>query len=213
MSRALIRLKTGRSIGNEAVLVAGFLAAFRTILLLIRLLVSLVVLAFNWSSWPWKAYSWTLQLQQPWLQYGSPLYPVQWRRPWTQFCVQRKHTFLERPQLYSSQGTSSRSDSESCSALLNKEEFMKDEYNLKQGTWDFERFTHDYYEYEQGQTLIIVRGRLRQNISFWKSIGANCFVLDIIQNAFLTTSPLSLNKNNKSTLLDPDFVCEAIQDL
>jgi hypothetical protein len=37
---------------------------------------------------------------------------------------------------------------------------MKDEYVL--------RFAHKYHEYEQGQKNIIVKGRLKSHIDFWK---------------------------------------------
>lgn len=53
---------------------------------------------------------------------------------------------------------------------------MKDEYNF-----DYERFTNDYYEYEQGQKHIIVKGRLKKNLHFWKELNASNFVLDLIE--------------------------------
>jgi hypothetical protein len=46
---------------------------------------------------------------------------------------------------------------------------LKEEY-------DSQRFTHDFFEYEQGQKQIIVRGRLKQHLDFWKNIGANDFI-------------------------------------
>ena len=56
---------------------------------------------------------------------------------------------------------------------------MKDEYEF-----DSELFTHDYYEYEQGQKHILVRGRLKPNINFWRDIGASDFILDAIVNGY-----------------------------
>lgn len=47
---------------------------------------------------------------------------------------------------------------------------LKDEY-----CFDSDHFTNDYYEYEQGQKHIIVRGRLKKSIQFWRDIGANAF--------------------------------------
>ena len=89
---------------------------------------------------------------------------------------------------------------------------MKDEY-----AFDFNRFTTDYFEYEQGQKHIIARSGIKENLSSWKSTGASNFVLHLIENGYklqlYSNSPKSLNKNNKSALLESEFVAEAIQDL
>ena len=77
--------------------------------------------------------------------------------------------------------------------------------------------TTDYFEYEQNQTNIIVNGRLKQNIEFWRNIGANSFVLDVIENGykipFYSCPPKMMLKNNKSALSNAEFVVEAIADL
>jgi hypothetical protein len=52
----------------------------------------------------------------------------------------------------------------------------KDEYQF-----DYTMFTHDFHEYEQGQKCIIVKGRLRKNIQFWRDIGASDFILDVLK--------------------------------
>lgn len=87
----------------------------------------------------------------------------------------------------------------------------KDEY------FDYTRFTHEFYEYEQGQKNIIVKGRLKKNVEFWKSIGASDFIVDVIENGYklpLFTLPNRIEcKNNRSALNHPDFVSEAIKDL
>jgi len=91
------------------------------------------------------------------------------------------------PRLPPYQETKRRAESSLCTTLDDNNQLLKDEY-----FFDFDRFTHDYYEYEQGQKHIIVRGRLRQNLQFWIDIGANSFVLDIIQNGYklpLLTNP------------------------
>ena len=89
-------------------------------------------------------------------------------------------------------------------------DFLKDEY-------DFSRFTHDFYEYEQGQKNILVKDRLKKHLSFWRDIGSNEFVLDVIQNGYkipLYSMPdRTFCKNNRSALLEPEFVSEAIKDL
>ena len=43
--------------------------------------------------------------------------------------------------------------------------------------FDSELVTHDYYEYEQGQKHILVNGRLKRNMNFWRDIGASDFIL------------------------------------
>ena len=87
-------------------------------------------------------------------------------------------------------------------------DFLKDEY-------DFSRFTHDFYEYEQGQKNILVKDRLKKHLSFWRDIGSNEFVLDVIQNGYkipLYSMPdRTFCKNNRSALLEPEFVSEAIK--
>ena len=87
---------------------------------------------------------------------------------------------------------------------------MKDEY-------DYTRFTHEFYEYEQGQKNILVKGRLKKHLSFWRNIGASAFILDVIENGYkipLFSNPCrSFCKNNRSALNESIFVSEAIQDL
>ena len=63
---------------------------------------------------------------------------------------------------------------------------MKDEYLSLHGNDSSNNssdFNTDYYEYEQNQTNIIVKGRLK-NVEFWKAIGANECVLNVIENGF-----------------------------
>ena len=83
--------------------------------------------------------------------------------------------------------------------------------------FDSDHFTNDYYEYEQGQKHIIVRGRLKKNIQFWRDIGANVFVLDVIENGYklplFSMPPQYFSDNNRSAISEYDFVCEAIIDL
>ena len=97
---------------------------------------------------------------------------------------------------------------------------MKDEYFSLHGNDNSNNssdFTTDYYEYEQNQTNIIVKGRLKQNVEFWKAIGANEYVLDVIENGFTipfyTLPPNMVLKNNRSALSNVEFVEEAISDL
>ena len=78
--------------------------------------------------------------------------------------------------------------------------------------------TNDYYEYEQGQKDILVKGRLRQNIQFWKdTLQANDFIIDVIENGykipFYSMPMRTILPNNKSAMADSAFVSEAVQNL
>ena len=80
-----------------------------------------------------------------------------------------------------------------------------------------ETLTDDYFEYEQGQAEIIVKGRLRKSLSFWEGIGAYDYVLDTIRNGykipFFSTPPTAHLANNRSALNHESFVVQAITDL
>ncbi|CAG2197212.1 unnamed protein product [Mytilus edulis] len=98
--------------------------------------------------------------------------------------------------------------------------FVKDEYNFDISSLDNEsaqNFTHDYYEYEQDGTDIIVKGRLKENIQFWIDIGAYDYIIDTIRDGykipFYSIPPSTYLFNNLSALKNSDFVHTAIQDL
>ena len=72
------------------------------------------------------------------------------------------------------------------------------------------------YELESGLPLS-VKGNLRVNIEFWKSIGAPYVIVLIIENGYKLPfaslpQPVKL-RNNKSTRLRADFVDQAIHEL
>jgi hypothetical protein len=59
-------------------------------------------------------------------------------------------------------------------------EFVKDEYfayNVENSdnSDHIEKFTHDYFEYEQGHANIIVKGRLKSNIQFGIPVYQGCW--------------------------------------
>jgi hypothetical protein len=98
---------------------------------------------------------------------------------------------------------------------LEDEYLCNDSENLMTDKIKF--LTQDYFEYESGQKEIIVRGRLRQNLNFWKSITTNNFVIDTILQGykisfFSKPEPCHL-PNNKSALENKAFVIQAIQEL
>ena len=63
-----------------------------------------------------------------------------------------EETALTQDTYLQSESINSGQQSSSSGTQIN-EDFIKDEY-------DYLRFTHEYYEYNQGQKSIIVRGRL-----------------------------------------------------
>ena len=82
---------------------------------------------------------------------------------------------------------------------------------------NYTKFTKDYFEYEQCDQDIIVRGRLRDNIEFWESIGAYDYVFDVIKFgykiSFYKKSHRQLLNNNRSAFSNTEFVFEANQTL
>jgi len=107
-----------------------------------------------------------------------------------------------------------------------KTEFIKDKYSLittdidtklELSVNESDNLTHDYYEYEQGQANIIAKDRLKNDYSFWKSIGCYDYILDTILNGytipFYSTSPSVCFQNNRSAIIHGEFVTEAIHYL
>ena len=72
------------------------------------------------------------------------------------------------------------------------------------------------YELESGHSLS-VKGNLKNNLGFWRSIGAPDFILSIIENGYrlpFISFPLAVKlRNNKSARLHADFVDQAILEL
>ena len=66
-------------------------------------------------------------------------------------------------------------------------------------------------------TALSVKGNLRHNIKFWKSIGAPYYILSIIENGYklpFASSPEPVKlRNNKSARLHAEFVNQAIHEL
>ena len=93
---------------------------------------------------------------------------------------------------------------------------MKDKYSYFNSD-NLKNFTTDYFEYDQGQKPIIVKDRLKQNVDFWKALGAGNLILDTILNVykipFFSTPSKVILHNNMSAKQHPDFVHQAINDL
>lgn len=77
--------------------------------------------------------------------------------------------------------------------------------------------TEDRYDFEQQQSEMSVKSRLKVNIGFWREIGASKFILDIIENGykipFVTTPSDTELGNNFSALNNKEFVDIAIKEL
>ena len=78
-----------------------------------------------------------------------------------------------------------------------------------------DQFTQNY-ELENGHSLR-VEGNLKNNLVFWRSIGAPKFVLSIIKNGYrlpFISFPLAVKlRNNKSARIHADFVEQAVLEL
>ena len=74
-----------------------------------------------------------------------------------------------------------------------------------------------FAEYFEGSSQVIVKGRLKANISFWQSIGASKFILDTLSFGYkipFSREPTTVFlNNNRSVLGESDFVESAIQEL
>ena len=78
-----------------------------------------------------------------------------------------------------------------------------------------DQFTQNY-ELESGYSLR-VKGNLKNNLVFWRSIGALDFILCIIGNGYrlpFTSFPLAVKlRNNYSARIHVDFVGQAVLEL
>ena len=86
------------------------------------------------------------------------------------------HVHTPRVQCSSNQTPSSRNEADPVRDSLD----IENEYFSVGNNFDCDRFTQDYFEYEQGQKDIIVKNRLRNHIDFWRKIGTNQFILSTI---------------------------------
>ena len=81
-------------------------------------------------------------------------------------------------------------------------------------TLTFDSSSADYCE---GSRQVIVKGRLRTNISIWQSIGASKFILNTLSFGYkipFSREPTSVFlTNNRSAFDDSDFVESAILEL
>ena len=95
-------------------------------------------------------------------------------------------------------------------------------YSSTSDTFFFDAYySHKQYFELQEQIFTIssknVKGRLAENISFWKEIGANSEILNVLKEGykipFLESPSESFSKNNASALKNIEFVVEAVSKL
>ena len=88
---------------------------------------------------------------------------------------------------------------------------------LDQKGYDSKFYLNNFYEYEQGSALPIIKGRVKAAYNFWVEIDANPDVLDIISSGYklplLHTPPPCFMNNNQSAFKHSDFVTDAISEL
>ena len=93
---------------------------------------------------------------------------------------------------------------------LNKDEYLT-EYDL------LKFYDDNLHEYELGQALPIVKGRLKAHIQFWRDIRAPQWVLDTLLYGYVipfsSLPPNAQFPNNKSARNNSEFVSQAINDL
>ena len=89
--------------------------------------------------------------------------------------------------------------------------------DISEYRYDFDFYLTNYFEYEQGNSEPIVRGRMKANLNFWRDIGTPDDILRVIEFGypipFFSTPEAALFNNNKSALDNAEFVSEAINDL
>ena len=79
-----------------------------------------------------------------------------------------------------------------------------------------DQFTQNY-ELESGHSFRVFKGNLKNNLVFWRSIGAPDIILSIIENGYrlpFISLPLAVKlRNNKSARIHADFVDQAVLEL
>ena len=73
------------------------------------------------------------------------------------------------------------------------------------------------WEVSTGTEAVIVKGRLRRNIQYWRDIGCNKTILEVIGEGyripFYKSPPSVFLRNNRSARDHKDFVTKAVMEL
>ena len=102
---------------------------------------------------------------------------------------------------------------------LGSDEYSNIVVNLcsSSGLQEKDLLERNYADYLEGSDSVIVKGRLRVNISYWESIGTSQFILNVIRDGYKIPfyyTPSSVHLlNNKSALHNAEFVASAITEL
>ena len=92
-----------------------------------------------------------------------------------------------------------------------------DYYTDFNDSFDILPIDRDNFEYEQSAPAPTLKGRLKSRVSYWESINANRFIVDVIKFGYripFVSTPLAKRfSNNKSALAHHDFVTNAILEL
>ena len=102
---------------------------------------------------------------------------------------------------------------------LGSDEYSNIVVNLcsSSGLQEKDLLERSYADYLEGSDSVIVKGRLRINISYWESIGTSQFILNVIRDGYKIPfyyTPSSVHLlNNKSALHNAEFVASAITEL
>lgn len=95
-------------------------------------------------------------------------------------------------------------------------------FDISQNDFMYERELHQHKQYFEYQELLSdnvdsTKGRLKTSLEYWKNIGTNENILNVIENGyvipFISTPPRTFNKNNKTAIENANFVSEAIESL
>ena len=93
----------------------------------------------------------------------------------------------------------------------------QDYYTNFNDSFDNLPIDRDNFEYEQSAPAPTLKGRLKSRVSYWESINANRFIVDVIKFGYripFVSIPLAKRfSNNKSALALHDFVTNAILEL
>lgn len=93
-------------------------------------------------------------------------------------------------------------------------EYFRERESISLVDFDYDR---NLFEIEQNSALPVLKGRLRSCLSYWHTIGANSFVIDIIKFGyripFISTPCQARFSNNQSALNNASFVESAIAEL
>ena len=97
-----------------------------------------------------------------------------------------------------------------------------DQVSFQKGLLEDHSEPHEFRSWECANVTVTkilprVKGRLREHVSYWESVGANPTILDILREGykipFYSIPPQSFSPNNSSAFKHSEFVCSSIREL